>query len=228
MRFRRTSLETCNAATGIVVVIDVLRAFSTAAYAFAKGVKDIRLVSTIEEAFSWKGEIPDALLMGEVDGLPIPGFNFGNSPPQFDNLNLSGKHFIQRTTSGTQGAVRSVNAEVLLATSFCNVSATTEYLEALSPAEITFVITGLRPGGWGDEDAACADFMEELLQGHNPDPTNYLLRVKESPPGLLFKDPRRLEYPLRDLEYCLAIDRFDFVMPIFRDNGHLLMIATAL
>jgi len=52
--------------TGVVVVIDVLRAFSTAAYAFAKGTKDIRLVSTIEEAFYWKEEIPQSLVMGSA------------------------------------------------------------------------------------------------------------------------------------------------------------------
>ena len=228
MRFRRTSLETCKNATGVVVVIDVLRAFSTAAYAFAKGAKDIRLVSTIEEAFYWKNEIPESLVMGEADGLPIPGFDFGNSPPQFDSLSLDGKHLIQRTTSGTQGVVRSVNAEILLAASFCNVGATTKHLEALSPAEITFVITGLHPVGWGDEDAACADFIEELLLDHNPDPSDYLRRVSESPPGRLFQDLKLEDYPYQDLEYCLMINRFDFIMPIYKEGGHLLMIATDL
>jgi 2-phosphosulfolactate phosphatase len=228
MKFRRTSLETCKNATGVVVVIDVLRAFSTAAYAFAKGAKDIRLVSTIEEAFYWKEEFPQSFVMGEAQGLPIPGFDFGNSPPQFDSLSLDGKHLIQRTTSGAQGVVRSVNSEILLAASFCNVGATAKHLKAISPAEVTFVITGLRPGGWGDEDAACADFMEELLLGCNPDPSQYLRRVSESPPGRLFQDPKSIDYPYQDLEYCLAVNRFEFVMPIFRENEHLLMIATDL
>ncbi len=228
MRFHRSSLESCGKATGVVVVIDVLRAFSTAAYAFAKGAEVIRLVSTIEEAFFWKEKIPGALLMGEVDGLPIQGFDFGNSPAQFDGLRLDGKHIIQRTTSGTQGAVRSMRAEILLAASFCNVGATIEHLRSLSPSEITFVITGLRPGGWGDEDAACADFIEEALLSQNPDPTNHLLRVKDSPTGRLFQDPDLLEYPSRDLEYCLEINRFDFVMPISRHDDHLLMKASVL
>jgi 2-phosphosulfolactate phosphatase len=228
MRFSRTSLKSCEKANGVVVVIDVLRAFSTAAHAFANGAEDIRLVGTIEEAFSWKEKIPGALLMGEVDGLPIPGFDFGNSPPQFDGLRLDGKHVIQRTTSGTQGAVRSVKAEILLTASFCNVGATIEHLVSLSPEEITFVITGLRPGGWGDEDAACADFMEGTLLGKNPDPTNYLMRVKDSPPGRLFQNPALSEYPYQDLEYCLEINRFDFIMPIAREDDHLLMKATFL
>ena len=45
-------------------MIDVLRAFSTAAYAFTAGVEDIRLVSTVEEAFSMKEEINHAMTMG--------------------------------------------------------------------------------------------------------------------------------------------------------------------
>jgi 2-phosphosulfolactate phosphatase len=209
----------------MVVVIDVLRAFSTAAYAFHHGVRDIRMVSTIDEAISLQENIPGSLMMGEVDGLPIPGFDFGNSPPQFDNLKLNGKHLIQRTTSGTQGVICSRNAETLLAASFCNDRVTSEYIKSLSPAEVTFVITGLRPGGWGDEDAACADYIEASVQGHRPDPTPYLNRVKNSPPGQLFLDPQLDDYPLKDLEYSLAINRFDFVMLVSRQDRDLLMIA---
>ena len=48
----RTVLGWRNAgeATGHVVVIDVLRAFTTAAYAFAAGIEEIELVATPEEA----------------------------------------------------------------------------------------------------------------------------------------------------------------------------------
>ncbi|MGB9800251.1 MAG: 2-phosphosulfolactate phosphatase, partial [Thermanaerothrix sp.] len=45
--FQRANLETCAQAADIVVVIDVLRAFSTAAYAFAAGADRILLVSTV-------------------------------------------------------------------------------------------------------------------------------------------------------------------------------------
>jgi len=225
MKFLRTSLESCENATGLVVVIDVLRAFSTAAYAFYHGVQDIRMVSSIEEANRLKEKYPGFLVMGEMDGLPIPGFDFGNSPSQFEGINIDGKHLIQRTTSGTQGIVRSRKAEKLLAASFCNARSTCEYIQALSPFEVTFVITGLRPGGWGDEDAACADYIEALTRGHNPNPSSYLNRVKESLPGQLFLNPQLDDYPLEDLEYCLAINRFNFIMPVSRQDRDLLMIA---
>lgn len=63
MNFHRVSLEICANARGVVVVVDVLRAFSTSAYAFAAGARDITLVSTVEEAFDWQSKIPKSLIM---------------------------------------------------------------------------------------------------------------------------------------------------------------------
>ena len=39
--------------------------------------------------------------MGEVDGQPVEGFDFGNSPSKLIGRNLAGKHLIQRTSAGT-------------------------------------------------------------------------------------------------------------------------------
>jgi 2-phosphosulfolactate phosphatase len=97
----------------------------------------------------------------------------------------------------------------------------------LAPAEVTFVITGLRPwakepegrGSWGDEDVACAEYMEALLSGETPDPEPYLERVAQSAPGELFIDPAHPEYAAADLELCLALDRFNFAMPVQRLEG---------
>ncbi|UCD97689.1 MAG: 2-phosphosulfolactate phosphatase [Chloroflexota bacterium] len=228
MIFFRVNLETCKNAVGAVIVIDVLRAFSTAAYAFSLGAEDILLVSSVEEAFQLKNINPELLLMGEVDGLPIPGFDFGNSPPQFEGLNLAGKHLIQRTTSGTQGVVRSQKADLLYAASFCNAFATAQQIASLSTPEVTFVITGLRPGGWGDEDLACADYLEALIKGKKPDPANYLQRVKASLTGKMFQDPKLPDFSIQDLDYCLAVNQFNFCMPIYRSDGHLLMNAADL
>jgi 2-phosphosulfolactate phosphatase len=225
MEFQCATLLDCGKAEGTVVVIDVLRAFSTAAYAFAAGVDQIRLVSSVEEAIELRRQTPGALVMGEVKGLPVPGFDFSNSPPQFDGLDLGGRLLIQRTTSGTQGAVRSRRAEHLLAASFANAAATVRAIQRLSPSRVTFVITGQRWGGWGDEDAACADYLESLLRGQPADLQPLLERVRNSPPGRQFTDPDQPDYPPEDLEYCLAMDRFDFAMPVERAGQALIMRA---
>jgi 2-phosphosulfolactate phosphatase len=219
MKFQRMSLETCQNATGIVVVIDVLRAFSTAAYAFEAGAKSIRLVSTVEEAFLLKNQFPDALLMGEVHGLPIEDFDYGNSPTQLAQQNLAERELIQRTTAGTQGVTHSINADILLASSFCCAKATVEYIRRLPERDITFIITGQRPNGRGTEDAACADYLEDLLTGKEPDMEKHLQRVRDSVDAQIFLDESEPAFPASDLEYCLDIDKFSFAMPIEKENG---------
>ncbi len=176
MNFHRATLETCVNAEGAVVVIDVIRAFTSAAYAFGAGAAVITLVSTIDEAFALRQQNPDALIMGEDGGKPIPGFDFSNSPTHYLDIDLSGHSLIQRTTHGTQGVVRSVRADTLLTASFPCARATAARLRALQPQQVTFVITGWEGDGlWGDEDMACADYLEALLRGLDPDPAPYLI-----------------------------------------------------
>ena len=79
MQFFRSTLDDCDQVTGLAVAIDVLRAFTTAGYLFAAGVKQIILVSGVEEAFSF-AKLPDSLILGEIDGIQVEGFDLGNSP----------------------------------------------------------------------------------------------------------------------------------------------------
>jgi 2-phosphosulfolactate phosphatase len=211
MEIVRGSFETCPLETDTVVAIDVLRAFSTAAYALAAGVESIALVATVEEAFALKDRLPGVLLMGEVGGLPIEGFDFGNSPAPFETLDLRGRRMVQRTSAGTQGIVGSRRARHLLGASFCCAGATVEYLRRLGPERVALVPTGRGDNaGQGDEDVACADYLAALLKGKRPDPKAYLRRVRESRAGLEFLDQGQPDFPLRDLERSTEIDRFPF------------------
>ena len=135
LTFHYTDLEDCHMARGVVIVIDVLRAFSTAAYAFSRGAKEIVLVGSVEEALSLKSQIPNAKAMGEVGGLRPEGFDFGNSPTYIDEAELSGITLIHRTSAGTQGVVRSQGAEILLAASFVVAGATARYIANLAPGK---------------------------------------------------------------------------------------------
>ncbi|MCI0521281.1 MAG: 2-phosphosulfolactate phosphatase, partial [Chloroflexi bacterium] len=80
MQIEFTPIERCHKAQGVAVVIDVLRAFTTAAFAFAAGAEEILLTDTVENALDLRRRFPGALVMGEVGGLPPQGFDFGNSP----------------------------------------------------------------------------------------------------------------------------------------------------
>jgi 2-phosphosulfolactate phosphatase len=222
MKFKYTNLETCDGATGFVVVIDVIRAFTNAAFAFSRGAREIYPVRGVEEALELKQQIPGSLVCGEVGGLPPEGFDFGNSPTHTNTLDLSGKVLIQRTGAGTQGAVRSVNAERMVAASFVIANATAKYVQKFAPELVTFVITGQTYNG-GEEDLACAEYLQELLSGVLPDPTLYLNRARNSRDAEVFYDPEKPLFPGTDIEYCLSLDRFDFAMPILREDGRLIM-----
>lgn len=223
MRAARTTIDGAGACVGTVIVVDVIRAFTAAAYALAVGAEEIVLVEEVDEAFRLRGELPGSLLMGEVKGLPIDGFDYGNSPAQLASEDLRGKRMIQRTSNGTRGMVRSEQAQTLLAGSFVCASATARRL-AERNAKPSFVITGIYPGSDGDEDAALADFLELLVVDSTTDPEPFLQRVRSSNHGQRMaasEDPQ-----LRaDLALCAELDRFEFSMPARRRDGLLILSA---
>ena len=223
MKFHYHNLETCHEATGIVVVIDVIRAFTNAAFAFSKGAKEIYPVSTVEEALLFKVQNSEALACGEVGGMPPEGFDFGNSPTQTSLLDLSGRVIVQRTGAGTQGITRSVNATTMLAASFVVARATVTYIQRLATDSVTFVVTGQVDNNSGDEDLACAEYLETLLKGQKPDPVPFVDRVFRSRDALLHLDPDFPAFPRSDLDHCANIDAFNFAMPVIKENGRHIM-----
>ncbi|MBK9926181.1 MAG: 2-phosphosulfolactate phosphatase [Anaerolineales bacterium] len=225
MKFHYTNLESCHEATGVVVVIDVLRAFTNAAFAFSRGAKEIYPVSGVDEALQLKTKIANSLVCGEEGGLPPEGFDFGNSPTQTRELDLADKIIVQRTGAGTQGITRSVKAEIMLATSFVVASATTEYIRHLAPETLTFVVTGQYAPEHGDEDLACAEYLELLLKDKQPDPVTFIERVIRSRDAIKHLDPHIPEFPRSDLDHCTSIDAFDFAMLVTKENGRPVMRA---
>lgn len=223
MRIRRTTLKDCEHETDTVIVIDVLRAFTTSAYAFSQGVFEIALASSVEDAFRLKEVFPGALILGEVDGYPVDGFDLGNSPSALNRYDLSGRRLIQRTTTGTQGVIRSKNARYILTTGLCTVDSTLRKLHSINPCSLTMVQTGVFDGGWGDEDVACADLLEARILGEEIDLEQIKHRVIESKSGRHFEDPDHEVFPVADLEAALAIDRFEFSMQVHKENGELFL-----
>jgi len=94
VKIQRFSLiEGAKQATGLAVVIDVFRAFTTAAYVMANGAERIYPVETVEEAFELKRSHHNWILMGEREGKQVPGFDYGNSP--YDVKDVDFTHRIQ-------------------------------------------------------------------------------------------------------------------------------------
>lgn len=212
-RIEKVTLSQCHLSDGCIIVIDVLRAFTTAAFAFGSGAEEILMVSTIDEAFSLKEKDPSLLLMGEDMGRRIPGFDFGNSPVEISQADLKGKRLVQRTTAGTQGVVRCRGGKQMLTASFSVAEATYQQIVDWAPEKVTFVITGTKTG---DEDLALADYLEQKLLGFDPSPDSYLKRVLDAPESLgILSEPY-----LKDVQLAVELDSFPFIMQVF--EGHIL------
>ena len=167
IKIHRLNFPRAGEARGITIVIDVIRAFTVAAYVFAGGASRLWLVRTTDEAFALRGREPAALLAGEIDGRLIPGFNFNNSPALMAKASIAGRLLIQRTGAGTQGAVNASHSHHLLICSLVNAKATAQYARMLATETGEPVI--LLPTGKPDEafplteDDFCADYLEALI-----------------------------------------------------------------
>ena len=223
MKIHRATLDDCGNEFDTVIVIDVLRAFTTSAYAFSRGVFEIILASTVDDAFRLKDEFSDALILGEVDGYPVEGFDLGNSPSALNRYDLSDRRLIQRTTAGTQGVIRSKNADHILTTGLCTVRATVGKIHSIHPRSLTLVQTGVFEGIWGDEDIACADLLEARILGVEIEIEQIKNRVIESESGKHYRNPNHEVFPFADLEAALAIDLFEFSMLVHKENGLLFL-----
>ena len=225
MRTRRLFLNRLDPAhepVDAVVVIDVLRSFTTAAYAYAAGASAIYPVDTIAGAFRLQRKLPEAMTTGAVGGgEPIPGFDFGNSPSALQGAKLAGRPLIQTTAAGVRGLTRFRHAQALFAGSMVLGRATAKALLALQPAEVCFVITGEWVDRDGDEDVACADYLDALLHGEEPDPERYAARVRNSDFGRRFQAGTHRHLPAADLELCAQPDRFDFALVASHSAGRL-------
>ncbi len=225
MRTRRLFLNRLDAEhdpEDAVVVIDVLRSFTTAAYAFAAGASTIYPVDTIAGAFRLLRHLPDAVTTGAIGGGdPIPGFDFGNSPCALLGSDFSGRPVIQTTAAGVCGLNRFRKARTLFAGSLVLGRATAQALLELAPQEVCFVITGEWVDRDGDEDIACADYLEALLNGEEPDSQIFADRVRHSDFGRRFQAGTNVNLPLADLDLCAQADRFNFALRATHHDGQL-------
>jgi 2-phosphosulfolactate phosphatase len=209
-------------ADGIVVVIDVFRAFSVTCYCLEGGAKRIIPVGNVEMAHDLNLQIENSVLIGERKGKRLPGFDLGNSPTEVRAAKLQSKTIIHTTHAGTQGLVNATKAQELLTGAFVNARATANYIKSRSPEKVTLVRMGLEAIIPSDEDNLCADYLEYLLLEKEFDEDSIKDTLKKSPFSNRFFDPEQPWTPLSDFELCLDINAFDFAIKAdFQKRGHL-------
>lgn len=213
-------LEGARRATGAVAVIDVLRAFTTAAVAFANGASHIVMVSAIDEALALRATGIGHLCMGEAKGHKPPAFDFGNSPFEMTSADVRGKVLIQRTSAGTQGVVAAASrSRHLFAASLVTASATARALRATGTDPITLVAMGDSGVARTDEDELCALHLRNLLIGRPGDPAAVAALIRAGGDSERFRDPTKPHLDPRDLDIALHTDRYDFALRATIEDG---------
>ncbi|QES52821.1 2-phosphosulfolactate phosphatase [Streptomyces venezuelae] len=199
----------------VAVVVDVMRAFTVAAWAFAQGAEKIVLAESLDEALALKARHPDWVAL--KDGPLAPGFDTVNSPGLLRSIDLGGRTVVQKTTAGTVGALAVKEAQLVLCAGFVVAEATARLLRTRRSADgVTFVVTG--EDGQADEDLACAQYIARRATetGTETEPgtdaAEFLRRAAESRAAAELAQGVRQGVHADDVALCLELDRFPFAM----------------
>ncbi|MGD9722435.1 MAG: 2-phosphosulfolactate phosphatase [Pirellulales bacterium] len=193
-------------AGGTAVVIDALRATTTIVYALAAGARAVVPCLTIDEARERAAHLPCGLtlLAGERGGLPIAGFDLGNSPAEFTAQRVGGRYVVLTTTNGTKALLHCRAARRVLVAALANLSAVCAALEEDQRVDIVcagtdgqatdedLLVAGAiadrlaAGGGWRlDENAArvCAAWQKLVREVSDEDATARIIRTMSAAPG---------------------------------------------
>src|SRR5260370_27509390 len=112
-------------AGGLAVVIYVLRASATIVHALAAGCNAVRPCLEVDEARQVADHLPagKVLLGGERGGMPLPGFDLGNSPGEYTARRCKGTTLVLTPSNGTTALYRAADAQRFLVPPFLNFTA---------------------------------------------------------------------------------------------------------
>ncbi len=157
------------------LVIDVLRATTTLAYAFRAGAREARFYRTPDAARRAAQRAPHAaLLCGERLGYRLPDFDLGNSPAEYTADRVLGCSLLFASTNGSPAFLDSGFAATQWSVGFVNAQAAVgvvaEWVEARlrtpggdGAPRLLFVCAG-KEGEPAIEDSLCAALLLSRLE----------------------------------------------------------------
>ena len=215
-------IEGAKKAEGLTVIIDVFRAFSLECYLYARGASAVFPAGSVEEAKHMKQVHPEYLLIGERRGRRCEGFDYGNSPSQTRNADLSGKKIVHTTSAGTQGIVNAVHAEEILTGSLVNARAVADYISGRQPETVSLVAMGNGGERTAREDVICARYIKCLLEGRTCLIDEEIRSLRTDGGEHFFRPQTQEIFPQEDFRLCTRRDIFPFVLRVEkRENGGL-------
>ena len=201
-------------ATGTAVIIDVFRAFTTAAIALQNGAEKIVMVDDLEQALQLRTDGVGSRCLGERQGIAPEGFDFGNSPHEIRDVRFDGETLIQTTTNGTRGILAASQAQRVYAGAFVTAEATAKVIRGDAVLPVSLVAMGDNGTRRTDEDELCALYLRALMCGRSPDRA----ALKRLILGMAdLKDTRDLS--AQDVDACLAADSVPFAIRVQQEGG---------
>ncbi len=150
----------------IYIVIDVIRATTAITTMFDSDAARVLAADTVEQAREAAQKIPSRLLCGERNALPLPGFDYGNSPAQFSRADLKGRELILTTTNGTRAFFACPEQSVRLAGCFYNAQAVTAYALARAQQQESdiAIVCAAEHDYFALDDTVCAGYLALEIQ----------------------------------------------------------------
>jgi 2-phosphosulfolactate phosphatase len=215
----------------VAVVVDVLRATSTAAQALAAGYRRVLCAESIERARQLRG--PGRVLAGERHCVMPPGFDQGNSPREA--IVRRGYELVLATTNGAPTIVAATRqAPTVLLASLLNLGAVGRALRSRTPGRelnVQIVCSGT-DGAVALEDVYAAGRLSAALSGDRTDAARVaeaVARAYETPLEALAAsaDAAALtEANLSgDIEYCARESQLDVVPAVIAAGTGMAVIA---
>jgi 2-phosphosulfolactate phosphatase len=185
------------------------------------------LVSTPEEAFALKEKNSELVLIGEVEGIPIDGFDLGNSPSEIlkkGTAFFDGKIVVQRTSSGVQGVLIALDvADEVLPASYALANSTARYILSKQPPRVSIVSMGWALRHIAPEDEWCGVYIAHLLGVNDYDHNKALEEILYNQTTQKFFDPEKPHFPPEDPIMCLQLDIHDFALRATRDDDNVIV-----
>lgn len=108
--------------------------------------------------------------------------------------------------------------------SFVCSGAIVRHVTRVAPRLVSLVAMGMRGERPAAEDEACAELLAARLDGRTIDERALLDDVIGGGAGARFEEDSE-DFPRSDVDFCMALDAFGFVMRVASRDGHL--VATA-
>ena len=125
-----------------VIVLDIFRATTVHSALCSGGARCVYPVADFAAGVSLRDSLPDSRLIGEIGALPPAEADYGNSPTEFESMDVTDWLVVHVTSNGTRALVGAMEADLALSGCLRNLSASIKHVLSLQPARVAIVCSG--------------------------------------------------------------------------------------